>query len=86
MKLELSDQEVSALIQILTNTTGSPWVITHPLIMKIGQQQQAQAQAQEAQPQAEPVGRKGGNSHDRSDLDEERGGSVRAAGRGAPAA
>lgn len=84
MKIELTDQEVSALIQILTNTTGSPWVITHPLIMKIGQQQQAQAQ--EAQPQAEPAGRKGGNSHDRSDLDEERGGSVRAAGRGAPAA
>ena len=81
MLLDLTDQEVQNLINILTQSTGMPWVMTHPLIMKIGQQQQQQlAQPQQAQPQAMMTR---GNSHDDSDLDQERGaaGSVRPAGR-----
>ena len=73
MIIELTEQEVANLMQILTTSTGQPWVITHPLIMKIGQQQgQQQAAAQQqAQPQAEVVVK--GYSHDPgSDFDQER--------------
>ena len=42
----LEDQEWQGLINVLANATNSPWVVTNPLLMKIGQQLQAQTQAQ----------------------------------------
>lgn len=38
----LTEQEWQALVNVLANSTGSPWVVTHPLIAKIGEQLRAQ--------------------------------------------
>ena len=53
----LSDQELQNLLQILMNTRDHPWVITHPLIVKLGQQGQALAR---------------GNSHGATDASDEK--------------
>lgn len=94
MNIELNDQEVQNLIQILTNSTGMPWVMTHPLIIKISaQQQEAQAamqRLQQLQPTLQHPQEQKGNSHGTAtgDLDTKRSaaGSVGSAGRGADSA
>jgi len=80
--IELTEQETQNLLHVLTQSTGAPWAMTHPLIMKIGGQTQGQ--------QAAATQRTKGNSHG-SDIDEERGaaagpGSVGSTGRNPAAA
>lgn len=87
MLIELSEQDIQSLLEILMNSTGVPWKLTHPLIMRIGAQQQAvqqqqlrQLQPQQRVPEPAPAMMRG-NSHgdsaadtvERGDLDPERG-------------
>ena len=56
----LSEQEWQSLIGVVANAVGSPWTVTNPLLMKIGQQLQEQQGTQ-----AGPVfASRPGNSHD----------------------
>lgn len=48
--VELSDAEWQQLMNILATTKEHPWMITNPLLMKIGQQLNAQTQLQEPGP------------------------------------
>ena len=63
----LAEQEWQALINVLANTREHPWVITNPLLMKIGQQLQEQTPVNQMPAQLQdrqPFVSKPGNSHD----------------------
>lgn len=64
--VDLSEQEVQALLQVLMNSVGSPWSVTHPLIMKIGNQMQGPGRQQS------PQLARGNSSHGDGDSDAQR--------------
>jgi hypothetical protein len=57
MKIDLEEHEIQNTLQILMNTTGFAWVVTHPLILKISAQTKplAQAKPEPEEPKKEPA-------------------------------
>ena len=62
--VSLEPAEWQQLINVLANTTAAPWVVTNPLLMKLGQQLQAQAQSGPPNPDPSSPMIQPGNSQD----------------------